>query len=156
MELLLLAFGLSMDSVALCIANGAKCLNLRLSSIIKISFLYAFFQGLMPVFGYILGVGFYEFISNFDHFIAFFILLILGIKMIMDAKECDGTCALNLSTKEIILGAMATSIDAMAVGITFVFESIDIVNAVFVIFILKGCGSELYTVTVSVAPQKTP
>lgn len=135
MELLLIAFGLSMDSVALCIANGAKCLNIRVLSILKIAFFYAFFQGLMPVFGYLIGESFYSYIKDFDHFIAFFILFFLGVKMIKDSRNLeDNSCILNLSTKEIILGAIATSIDAMAVGVTFAFENISIIKAVIVIF----------------------
>ncbi|NLK65860.1 MAG: manganese efflux pump [Campylobacteraceae bacterium] len=137
MELFLLAFGLSMDSVALCIANGAKCLNLKLSNIIKISFIFAFFQGLMPVFGYFLGASFYSYIASIDHFIAFFILSFLGIKMIKDAKNLeDDECVSNLGLKELVLGAIATSIDAMAVGVTFAFGGFSVLKAIFVIFIV--------------------
>ncbi|CZE46192.1 manganese efflux pump MntP family protein [Campylobacter geochelonis] len=133
MEIFLIAFALSMDSVALSMANGAKCLNFKIYQILKISFFYAFFQAIMPLIGYFLGSSFTEFISEIDHFIAFFILVFLGFKMIKDSRNLDSECGLNLTNKELVIGAIATSIDAMAVGVTFAFEEINIVSAALVI-----------------------
>lgn len=133
MEIFFIAFALSMDSVALSIANGAKCSGLNFIKIVKIAFYYALFQSLMTCAGYFLGLSFVEFIRSIDHFIAFFILVFLGIKMIKESRNSESSCTLNLNTKELILGAIATSIDAMAVGVTFAFDTVDIVNATIII-----------------------
>lgn len=127
MELLFLAIALSMDSAALSIANGAKCATLNLFNILKISFIYGFFQAIMPILGYFLGVGFVGFISYIDHYIAFAILSVLGLKMIKDAFGLSqSVCAMELSNRVLILGAVATSIDALAVGVALSFEGADI------------------------------
>ena len=132
-EIFLIAIALSMDSAALSVANGAKCLNLGFAKAFKISFVYAFFQAIMPVFGFLLGISFVKFISEIDHFVAFGILAFLGVKMIKEALHYKGECSVNLSTKELILGAIATSIDALAVGVTFAFSEVNILYACFVI-----------------------
>lgn len=129
MEIFLVAFALSMDSVALSIANGAKCKDLGLKGVFTLAFVYAFFQGLMPIFGYLLGASFAYFIASIDHFIAFGILLFLGIKMIRESKDFSESCVLNLTPKELVFGAIATSIDALAVGVTFAFEGVNIIKA---------------------------
>ncbi|WP_169942898.1 MULTISPECIES: manganese efflux pump MntP family protein [unclassified Campylobacter] len=128
MELLLLAFALAMDSVALSIASGAKCRALTVSGVIKVSFIFGFFQALMPFLGYFLGLTFVSFIASIDHFVAFGILSFLGIKMILEAREHkDEACLNDLGLKVLTMGAIATSIDALAVGVTFSFENIDII-----------------------------
>lgn len=124
MELLLLAIALAMDAVAVCMANGAKCLNIKFKQILLFSFVYGFFQALMPFLGYFLGLSFANFIASIDHFIAFFILNYIGIKMIKDRKI---QIACQLHKKEIILTAIATSIDAFAIGVTFAFEKVNII-----------------------------
>ena len=91
MQLLLLSFALSMDSAALNMANGARYKNLALNKILFIAFMLGFFQFLMPLLGYLLGVSFAKFISSVDHFIAFFILCFLGFRMFKEAcskEEC--------------------------------------------------------------------
>lgn len=130
MELLLLAFALAMDSVALSIASGAKCRTLNFYEVFKVSFVFGFFQALMPFLGYLLGLAFVNFISSIDHFIAFGILGFLGVKMIMEAKEQRGeSCLSELDLKILIFGAIATSIDALAVGVMLSFEAINIAYA---------------------------
>lgn len=134
MEIFLLAFALAMDSVALSIASGAKCRKLGFLDIIKISFVFGFFQAIMPFFGYYLGLVFVNFIASIDHFIAFGILAFLGIKMIKEAqKPSNEACLSELAFSVLIIGAIATSIDALAVGVTFSFEKINIINACFTI-----------------------
>lgn len=132
MELFLLATALSMDSATLCIANGIKNPNLNFKNIFKISFFYAFFQFLMPILGFILGLSFAKFISKFDYIITFLIFAFLGIKMIRDAYKNENISQI-LSTKELILGAIATSIDAFVIGITFVFAKINVIYACCII-----------------------
>nr|MBP3724878.1 manganese efflux pump [Campylobacter sp.] len=132
MYLFLLAIALSMDSVAVCMANATKHAQIKFSSICLMAFIFGFFQAFMPVLGYFFGLGFYKFIAEIDHYIAFFILVFLGFKMIKESKnhlEMD----FKLGFWTLILGAIATSIDALAAGITLGFESVNIVFAAFMI-----------------------
>ena len=85
MEILLLAFALAMDSVALSIASGAKCRTLSFLQVLKTALIFGVFQALMPFLGYILGLSFVNFIQEIDHFIAFGILGFLSAKMILEA-----------------------------------------------------------------------
>lgn len=135
MEIFLIAFALSMDSVALCVANGTKCKNLDLKGVFTLSFVYAFFQGFMPMIGYFLGASFSMFIASIDHFIAFGILLFLGVGMIKESRDFDESCAINLKFKDLIFGGIATSIDALAVGVTFAFSDVNIIKAQIIITI---------------------
>ena len=125
MEIILLAIALSMDSAALSIANGAKCWNLNLFRIIKIAFIYGFFQALLLFIGYLLGFKFVSYVKFIDHYIAFFILLFLGLKMIRESKA-NLECSMDLSFKLLIMGAIATSIDALAVGVALGISGISV------------------------------
>ncbi|MCR4941420.1 MAG: manganese efflux pump MntP family protein [Campylobacter sp.] len=129
MLLFLLAIALAMDSVALSIASAAQNPKFSPYAAVKISFVFGFFQALMPFFGYILGIRFVAFISEIDHFIAFAILVFLGLKMIKESRDERKENLEILSFKELILGAIATSIDALSVGITFSFSHTDILYA---------------------------
>ncbi|MDO4875332.1 MAG: manganese efflux pump MntP family protein [Campylobacter sp.] len=133
MELLLLSFALSMDSAALNMANGARYKNLVLSKILFIAFMLGFFQFLMPLLGYFLGISFAKFISSIDHFIAFFILCFLGFKMLKEACSSEVGESLGMDLKTIFIGAFATSIDALAVGVTLSFEEINIFQSSLII-----------------------
>ena len=125
MEIILLAIALSMDSAALSIANGAKCGNLNLFKISKIAFIYGFFQALLLFIGYLLGFKFVSYVKFIDHYIAFFILLFLGLKMIRESKA-NLECSMDLSFKLLIMGAIATSIDALAVGVALGISGISV------------------------------
>lgn len=133
MELLLLSFALSMDSAALNMANGARYKNLVFSKILFIAFVLGFFQFLMPLLGYFLVISFAKFISSIDHFIAFFILCFLGFKMLKEACSSEAGESLGMDLKTIFIGAFATSIDALAVGVTLSFEEINIFQSSFII-----------------------
>lgn len=133
MQLLLLSFALSMDSAALNMANGARYKSLVLGKILFIAFMLGFFQFLMPLLGYFLGISFAKFISSIDHFIAFFILCFLGFKMLKEAcskEECE---YLKIGFNTILYGAFATSVDALAVGVTLSFEEINIFQSSLII-----------------------
>lgn len=125
MEIILLAIALSMDSAALSIANGSKCGNLNLFKITKIAFIYGFFQALLLFIGYLLGFKFVSYVKFIDHYIAFFILLFLGLKMIRESKA-NLECSMDLSFKLLIMGAIATSIDALAVGVALGISGISV------------------------------
>ncbi|ASM39629.1 manganese efflux pump [Campylobacter sp. RM12327] len=136
MEIFLIAFALAMDSVALSMASGSKC-NFKFNVVLKMAFIYGFFQALMPFFGYILGLSFVNFIEKIDHFVAFLILSFLGIKMMKESFQTqDKNEQKDVCTKDFILGGIATSIDAMAVGITFSFEENNIFYLVLIIGIV--------------------
>ena len=138
--LLTLAVGLSMDAFAVSVCKGLamKKVNKKQAAIIGLYF--GGFQGLMPLIGWFLGVRFQKYITSFDHWIAFALLVFIGGKMILEAirdtevqeiKEKDPP----LKHKEMFVLAIATSIDALAVGITFAFLDTPIVEAVVII----GC-----------------
>ena len=138
-ELALIGVGLSMDAfaVAVCKGLGMKRLNLRQALVIALFF--GGFQALMPVAGWLLGTGFQSYITPVDHWIAFALLAFIGGKMLWDAFRDgeDGESAQagegRLDLKELAMLAVATSIDALAVGITFAFLQVDIVPAVSLI-----------------------
>lgn len=134
-ELFLIAVGLSMDAFAVSVCKGLamkKC-TWRKAGIVGLYF--GAFQGGMPALGYILGVQFKGIITSVDHWIAFVLLGIIGANMVKESMSGDeesgsGECDDSLNVKEMLVLAVATSIDALAVGITFAFLSVDIVEAV--------------------------
>lgn len=130
MELFLIAIALSMDCVAVSLVNSAS--GIHAMQILKMSFLFGFFQAAMPVIGYFFGLGFARFVESIDHFVAFFILGFLGLKMIKESRE-KVESNLNLSLKMLILASIATSIDTLAVGVTLSFSDENIVFAALVI-----------------------
>ncbi|HEX5623767.1 MAG TPA: manganese efflux pump MntP family protein [Sulfuricurvum sp.] len=128
--LLILAVALAMDSVAVSIAIGSKYRRLPLSKTVLAAGMFGFFQGAMPLAGYAIGVTFAEQVQSFDHWIAFVLLVGLGAKMLYEAykNEFDEEVS-DLKTKTLLSLAIATSIDAMAVGVTFAFLQTDIWSA---------------------------
>ncbi len=125
--LLILAVALAMDSVAVSIAMGSKHKKLLLPKILFIAVIFGVFQGIMPLAGYLIGISFAQYVQAYDHWIAFVLLVGLGAKMLYEAykNEFDEEVT-DLSNKTLIALAIATSIDAMAVGVTFVFIQTDI------------------------------
>ncbi len=133
MELLLLAVALAMDSVALSMANGARHAKITLWQTCKMAGFYGLAQAVMPVLGYLLGLTFARFIAQIDHFIAFMILCFLGLKMIKDSRDRPENVDFSLGFGTLLAGALATSIDALAVGVTFSFGAVNIALAACVI-----------------------
>lgn len=127
---LILAVALAMDSVAVSIAMGSKHKKLTLPRILFIAAIFGFFQGMMPLAGYFIGISFTQYVQAYDHWIAFVLLVGLGGKMLYEAykDEFDEEVTL-LTNKTLITLAIATSIDAMAVGVTFAFLQTDIYTA---------------------------
>lgn len=137
MELVLIAIALAMDSVAVSIASGSKYKNINFYGVLKIAAFFAIFQGLMPLIGYFTGNIFASFVDAIDHYIAFVILVLLGLNMIREAKTGDFEDEVkDLKNKTLLILAIATSIDALAIGITFSFQEIDIVYAVSLITVI--------------------
>ena len=147
--LFVLALGLSMDAFAVSISNSMCFSGLRRNEAALTSLSFGVFQGLMPVAGYFAGRAFADVVSAFDHWIAFALLGFIGGKMIWDAvKELRApeACPVGraFSYKLMVVQAFATSIDALAVGVTFAFLGTDIWTAVAMIgattFVLSAAG----------------
>ena len=137
LELFLIAIGLSADAFSVSVCKGLNTRKLNLKHAYLIALFFGVFQAVMPLIGYLLGTGFSEYIEKFDHWIAFALLAFIGGKMVIEAiREKDGgpeekTDA--LSTGELTVLAVATSIDALAVGITFAFLKVNILPSVLLI-----------------------
>lgn len=131
----LIAIALSMDSAALCMAFAAKKAEINIKKWLFTSIIFAIFQAIMPIIGYFLGIKFIKIIDQYDHFVAFFILCFIGISMIKESFSTKNTNGFVLY--EIIVGAFATSIDALAVGVTFAFnDNTNILNISAIIFLV--------------------
>lgn len=127
-ELVLIAVGLSMDAFAVSICNGMAVENLRLRDACKFGLFFGFFQATMPLIGYFAGKAFSGYVSAVDHWVAFALLAFIGGKMLYEAVKGDGEkCVSNpLQFKVLFTLAVATSIDALAVGVTFAFMEMNI------------------------------
>ena len=131
-ELFLIAVGLSMDAFAVSVCKGLCMKRLNMRQALVIALFFGGFQGLMPLLGWALGTQFERYITPVDHWIAFGLLALIGGKMLWDAFHEDDeelSCPADgkLDLRELVMLAIATSIDALAVGITFAFLRVDIV-----------------------------
>lgn len=123
-EILLLSLALSMDSFAISLTSGVIMRNPPIWKTLKIALFLSAFQAAMPLIGWFIGLEFKHFIEHCDHWIAFSVLLFLGSKMIIESvrNRNKDTCGFNpASTKTLIGLSIATSIDALAVGISLAF-----------------------------------
>ncbi len=134
LELLLVAVGLSMDAFAVAVCRGLEMRRIDYRQALLIAVFFGGFQALMPVVGYLLGAGFEHYISAFDHWIAFALLAFIGGKMIWEAvRGGEEEQPQELDLKMLLMMAVATSIDALAVGITFAFLRMDILSSALTI-----------------------
>jgi len=134
-ELFLIAVGLSMDAFAVAVCKGLGMRRLDMKRGALVALFFGGFQGLMPLIGWILGKQFEQYIVSIDHWIAFILLGYIGGKMIWDAFHDDDCqcCEEVFSIRELFIMAVATSIEALAVGITFAFLRVKIGPAVLFI-----------------------
>ena len=133
-SLILIAFALAMDAFAIAITSGIKLKKVRLKQALLMASFFGFFQAFMPVLGWLAGKWAIRIIRSFDHWIAFGLLLTIGVKMIHDARQPDNQSAFNRFQITILtLLAISTSIDALAVGITLSFLKVQIVEPVIII-----------------------
>lgn len=139
-ELILLAAALSMDACAVSICKGLSMRRINYLHALVISLSFGFFQALMPTIGWFLGTRFESYIVNFDHWIAFALLAFLGAKMLYetftDSDECCEKKESLLDLKEVFVLSVATSIDALAAGITFACVREPILKPVMLIGLL--------------------
>ena len=138
LELFLLAVGLSMDAFAVSVCKGLSVRRGSMKQALTVGIWFGGFQALMPFLGYLLGITFSSLITSIDHWIAFILLAFIGGKMLWEAftedeDEGDGKDAEKIDLGEYLILAIATSIDALAVGISFAALSVDIVPAVSLI-----------------------
>lgn len=142
-ELLLIAVGLSMDAFAVSICKGLSLQNLKTRHAALVGLYFGGFQFLMPVLGWALGYRFEHVIESVDHWIAFGLLAVIGVSMIREARHADELDD-DLGFKTMLLLALATSIDALAVGVTFAFLQVRILPAASLIgvttFLLSAVG----------------
>ena len=147
-ELFLIAVGLSMDAFAVSVCKGLAMPKCTFKKAAIVGLWFGGFQALMPAIGYILGAQFQEAIASIDHWIAFVLLALIGGNMIHEALDNDEEEAdASLDVKTMFLLAVATSIDALAIGITFAFLKVSIIPAVcfigIVTFIISFAGVKI-------------
>jgi len=144
-ELFLIGIGLSMDAFAVAICKGLGMERINKRDTLLLALFFGGFQALMPTLGFLLGYRFESFITSIDHWIAFILLALIGGNMIREALGKDEEHENDdFSFKAMLPLAVATSIDALAVGISFAFLGVDIVQAALLIgattFVLSGVG----------------
>lgn len=147
-ELFLIAVGLSMDAFAVSACKGLAMPKCTFKKAAIVGLWFGGFQALMPAIGYVLGAQFQETIASIDHWIAFVLLALIGGNMIHEALDNDEEEAdASLDVKTMFLLAVATSIDALAIGITFAFLKVNIIPAVcfigIVTFIISFAGVKI-------------
>lgn len=133
LSLFILAAALSMDAFAVSVCKGLAMKRVSVKNALIIGLWFGGFQALMPAIGYLLGTQFNQYITSIDHWIAFVLLSFIGISMIKEAistKDEEEETNPSLSVKTMFLLAVATSIDALAVGVTFAFLKVQIIPAV--------------------------
>lgn len=141
-ELIIIAVGVSMDAFAVSISKGLSSPNLRPKNALTAGLWFGGFQALMPVIGYYVGVSFADFVTSVDHWIAFVLLGIIGGNMIKESFEKgEDNVKPDFSVKSMFPLAIATSIDALAIGVSFAFLKVNIWSAIVLIGITTAAFS---------------
>lgn len=134
--LLLIALGVSADAFAVALGKGLQMRRLRSRDALAIALTFGAFQALMPLLGWFLGTGLRDYIEDIDHWVAFGLLVLIGARMIWEALHPDdeeSSDEVGIPLRELLVLGVATSVDALAVGISFAFLEIDITGAVLAI-----------------------
>ena len=150
LEIFLIGIGLSMDAFAVSICKGLSVKKISIKHALIVGLYFGGFQALMPLIGYGLGVSFRDYIESYDHWVAFILLVLIGINMIReslsDGDDEEQNCP-YFSVKSMLVLAIATSIDALAVGVTFAFLGIPILSAIAIIgittFVISIAGVKI-------------
>lgn len=147
-ELIIISLSLAMDAFSASICKGLKQTKINLKNSLVVGTYFGLFQSIMPTIGYYLGNFFSDKIKAFDHYIAFFLLLFIGISMIKEVKE-NKEINCNLNFKEMIILSIATSIDALIIGITFSFLKVNLYLSILIIglitFFITSIGYNIGT-----------
>ncbi|MCQ1528871.1 manganese efflux pump MntP [Lutispora saccharofermentans] len=134
LTIVLIALGLAMDAFAVSVSSGITIKDLKPRHGVKIALFFGGFQALMPILGWLLGIGFKDYIEKYDHWIAFVLLGFIGAKMLKEAMDDDCEYISDpLQNKVLFMLAIATSIDAMAVGVSFAFLKASILSSSLII-----------------------
>ncbi len=140
LNIALISIGLSADACAVALSSGLAIKNLTINKALKIALFFGVFQGIMPIIGWSLGIGFNQWITSIDHWIAFILLSLIGGKMIYEAvtekEEDDTNVKFTTDNKTLLTLAIATSIDALAVGLSFAFLEVEILKSSAIIAIV--------------------
>ena len=144
-ELIIIAIGVSMDAFAVSVCKGLSVRRLRPSYALSAAAWFGGFQALMPLIGYFVGISFADMVADVDHWIAFVLLAFIGGKMIKEACQKEEETEFNpdFSFKTMFMLAVATSIDALAVGVSFACLRVDIWTSILVIGLMTGAFSAL-------------
>lgn len=147
LELIFISIGLAMDAFAVSICKGLSVKKVKAKHYFIAGGYFGGFQAIMPLIGYLLGISFQNLIVSIDHWIAFILLGIIGINMIKESLGDDENINDSFSFKDMLPLAIATSIDALAIGITFAFLKVNIILAVFFIgtitFVFSALGIKI-------------
>ncbi len=146
-ELFIIAVGLSMDAFAVSVCKGLSVKKTNWKHCICAGLYFGGFQALMPLIGFFLGKQFERLITSIDHWVAFILLLFIGGSMILESRKSAETQDTSFAFRAMLPLAIATSIDALAVGITFAFLSVNIWIAILLIgcttFVLSAVGIQI-------------
>ncbi len=149
-EIFIIGIGLSMDAFAVSVCKGLSLGKIKPVHMLKAGVWFGGFQALMPLIGYLLAGLFAGFIDQYDHWIAFVLLVLIGINMIREVFGEEEKLSVEMDYKTMLLMAVATSIDALAVGVSFAFLKVNIVPAVIIIgattFVFSSVGVKLGSV----------
>jgi len=142
LEIILIALGVSMDAFAVAVCKGLSVSKVNLKHVVSVGLWFGGFQALMPLIGFYAGVHFADVVSSVDHWIAFILLGFIGINMIKESRSTDENASdSDFSFRTMLAMAVATSIDALAVGVSFAFLRVDIWLAVIFIGIVTAAFS---------------
>lgn len=149
-ELFLIGLSLSMDAFAVSICKGLSVGEIKPKHMILAGAWFGGFQALMPLIGYFLGSTFEQYVTNYDHWVAFALLAVIGGSMIKESRDKDSDQNASFAFMTMLVLAVATSIDALAVGITFAFLKVNIIVAVSIIgvttFVCSAAGIKIGSV----------
>ena len=137
-ELLVIAVGLSMDAFAVSVCKGLSVQKVKPKHYLIVAAYFGGFQALMPLLGYLLGVRFEAMVANVDHWIAFVLLGLISANMVRESRAGEEKLDDSFTVSTMLLLAIATSIDALAIGVTFAFLGVNIVEAIILIGITTG------------------
>ncbi|MEW5807201.1 MAG: manganese efflux pump MntP family protein [Acidobacteriota bacterium] len=146
LTIIFVAFGLAMDTFAVSVASGIAIKNMKINHALKIALSFGLFQAIMPLIGWLAGLSLKHWISGFDHWVAFALLTLIGYKMIYESFKIEAAERVfnPLNAYVLLLLSIATSIDALAVGLSFAILEVLIVTPIIVIgtvtFILSFLG----------------
>lgn len=147
-EILLISIGLAMDAFAVSICKGLSMKKMNWKKAFIVALYFAIFQALMPTLGFFLGTNFKDVVTRIDHWLAFILLVAIGVNMLKEAFSKDNeSFDDDVGLKTMIVLALATSIDALAIGITFAFFRVSLIFSVLMIgvitFIISFAGVKI-------------